>query len=66
MNFIEAVRSGKPFRRPCWVESDDEIQWCKLAGDRFEECQILWEEGSVFGDITQNMLWEDDFEIKED
>ena len=65
MNFIEAVRSKKPFRRPHWVESPDKLQWCILAPDRFEECQILWEDGSTFGDISKNMLWEDDFEIKE-
>lgn len=68
MNFIEAVRSGKPFRRPKWVEPEDEIQWCILAPNniRFSECQILWEEDSVFGDITHEILYADDFEIKKD
>lgn len=65
MNFIEAVRSGKPFRRPSWVKSDDECQWCIVDAVVFESCNILWNDGSTFGDITFDILLQDDFEIEE-
>lgn len=66
MNLLEAIRSGKPFRRPSWVEPDYKIQWCVLAPDdsRFWACHILWEDGSTFGDIEYDMFFVDDFEIK--
>lgn len=62
MTLKEAISTGKPFRRPCWVEPEDEIQWCLF---NFEHCDITWEDGSVFGDITPEMLLADDFEVKE-
>lgn len=65
MTLYEAVATGKPFRRPCWVEPTDPLQWCVLAtGWEFDHCNINWEDGSTFGDITKEMLEANDFEIK--
>ena len=66
MNFLDMIRSGLPFRRPGWVDDESELRWCVFATDyEFNECHILWEDGSTFGNITDEMLNATDFEIDE-
>lgn len=58
MNIIEAIKSGKPFRRPKWVDGFNfDYQWV-IAGD--EDCALMWITGDTFGDITlEDVLAED-------
>jgi len=49
MTLTEALKLNKYFRRPGWVDPEDELQWCMLAEDRYNECNILWKDGSTFG-----------------
>lgn len=33
MRLVDAIKSNKPFRRPSWVEPDDEFQWVIYNSD---------------------------------
>jgi len=68
VNFKEAITSGRPFRRPCWVEPRDKYQWVGVATERAWECIINWydgeeDSGSCFGDLEIECSNADDYEI---
>lgn len=68
MTFIEAIRSAKPFRRPCWVEPNDEFQWVVYNE---EDRDLDWAlsdgkpSGNCFGCVTAGDQMADDFEVFE-
>lgn len=71
MTLIEAILSGKPFRRPKWVKPDDEFQWVILNP---EDNYFDWadEDGKLSGNVfaSLEMIVKDndeviDYEIKE-
>lgn len=63
MKLVEAIRSGKAFRRPRWVDSDDEFQWIQYNpkdndfewADNTGKCS-----GNVFGGIDAFLVCSDD------
>ena len=71
MTLSEAIKSGKPFRRPCWIYPDDKYQWVGISDDRLWEGLLNWydddgkDTGHSFGDINFDMAISTDYEIKE-
>lgn len=55
MTLHEAIESGKPFRRPCWVESSYEFQWVVISPDYYYSLDWANIDGTssnnIFGDI---------------
>ncbi len=54
MRLVEAIKSNLPFRRPSWIEENDEFKWVILSSEDtyFDWCKEDGiPSGNVFGSL---------------